>query len=471
MTVTEDRMTDPYLSGVYAPVHDEVELTDLEVTGAIPPELRGSFLRNGPNPMFAPSGRYHLFDGDGMIHELALDGGRATYRNRWVRSRGLGAEQAAGRALYGGMANASFPGPDVVGDAGAMKNVANTHVVRHAGEILCLWEAGPPTVLDEQLATVGTTDFGGRLSGAFTAHPKIDPDTGQMFAFGYSAIPPYLRYHVIEADGTLTRTVDIDLPAPVMMHDFVVTQHHAVFLDAPAVFDLAGFASGGPLITWQPERGTRIGVMRRDGDGSDLRWIPIEDCYVFHFLNAYSEGDRLVIDACRLPRMDIGLDAAQRSRGEDPSGYLTRFSVDLTAGTAGHERLAELSGDFPRIDDRVAGRRHRYGYVATFATGAPDRSTPGADGCFDSITSYDLERGTEASYLVGPGRVVGEPVVASHPSGVEGEGWVMSYVYDRATDRSEVRILDATDLAAGPVATVHLPRRVPFGFHGSWLPG
>lgn len=471
MTVTEDRMTDPYLSGVYAPVHDEVELTDLEVTGAIPPELRGSFLRNGPNPMFAPSGRYHLFDGDGMIHELALDSGRATYRNRWVRSRGLGAEQAAGRALYGGMANASFPGPDVVGDAGAMKNVANTHVVRHAGEILCLWEAGPPTVLDEQLATVGTTDFGGRLSGAFTAHPKIDPDTGQMFAFGYSAIPPYLRYHVIEADGTLTRTVDIDLPAPVMMHDFVVTQHHAVFLDAPAVFDLAGFASGGPLITWQPERGTRIGVMRRDGDGSDLRWIPIEDCYVFHFLNAYSEGDRLVIDACRLPRMDIGLDAAQRSRGEDPSGYLTRFSVDLTAGTAGHERLAELSGDFPRIDDRVAGRRHRYGYVATFATGAPDRSTPGADGCFDSITSYDLERGTEASYLVGPGRVIGEPVVASHPSGAEGEGWVMSYVYDRATDRSEVRILDATDLAAGPVATVHLPRRVPFGFHGSWLPG
>ncbi len=472
MAVTEDRMTDPYLSGVYAPVHDEVELTDLEVTGAIPPELSGSFLRNGPNPMFAPSGRYHLFDGDGMIHELALDGGRARYRNRWIQSRGLGAEQAAGRALYGGMANASFPGPDVVGDAGAMKNVANTHVVRHAGEILCLWEAGPPTVIDEQLATVGTTDFGGRLSGAFTAHPKVDPDTGQMFAFGYSAIAPYLRYHVIEADGTLGRTVDIDLPAPVMMHDFVVTQQHAVFLDAPAVFDLAGFASGGPLITWQPERGTRIGIMRRDGDGSDLRWFPVEDCYVFHFLNAYSAGDRVVIDACRLPRMDIGLDAdaAPRGRGEDPSGYLTRFTVDLTAGTAGHERLAELSGDFPRIDDRVAGRPHRYGYVATFAAGAPDRSTPGADGFFDSITAYDLESDTEISYLVGPGRVVGEPVVASHPSGAEGEGWVMSYVYDRATDRSEVRILDATDIAAGAVATVHLPRRVPFGFHGSWLP-
>jgi carotenoid cleavage dioxygenase len=423
--------------------------------------------------MFPPAGAYHLFDGDGMIHELAIADGRATYRNRWIRSRGMGAEQAAGRALYGGMAHASFPGPDVVGDAGPMKNVANTHVVRHAGEILCLWEAGPPTVLDEQLATVGTTDFGGRLAGAFTAHPKVDPVTGRMYAFGYSAIPPYLRYHVIEADGTLSRTVDIDLPAPVMMHDFVVTERHAIFLDAPAVFDLAGFASGGPMISWQPERGTRIGVMSRDGDGSDMQWIPIEDCYVFHFLNAYSHGDSLVIDACRLPRMDIGLDADATpvAAGEDPSGYLTRFTVDLARGTAGHERLAELSGDFPRIDDRVAGREHRYGYVATFATGAPDRSTPGADGQFDSITAYDLQQGTETSYVVGPGRVIGEPVVAASPDGGEGDGWVMSYVYDRATDCSEVHVLAAGDVAAGPVATVRLPRRVPFGFHGSWLPG
>lgn len=473
MSVTEDRTAEPYLRGVYAPVQDEVDLPDLEVSGEIPAELRGSFLRNGPNPRVAPTGPYHLFDGDGMIHELTLEDGRASYRNRWIRSRGMEAEEAAGRSLYGGMAHASFPGPELVGDAGPMKNVANTHVVRHAGQVLCLWEAGPPTVLDAELATIGTTDFGGRLAGAFTAHPKIDPDTGQMFAFGYSAIPPYLRYHVIEADGTLTRTVDIDLPAPVMMHDFAVTDRHAVFLDAPAVFDLAGFASGGPMISWQPERGTRLGVMSRDGDGSDLRWIPVEDCYVFHFLNAHADGDRIVVDACRLPRMDIGLDAdaPPLPAGEDPGGYLTRFTIDLAAGTASHERLAELSGDFPRIDDGVAGRPHRFGYVATFANGRPDHSVRGADGQFDSITAYDLERGTESSYLVGPGRVIGEPVVAAAPSGVEGEGWVMSYVHDRATDRSALHILSASDVAAGPVATVHLPRRVPFGFHGSWLPG
>ena len=483
MSLAEDRATDPYLSGVYAPVADEVDIEELAVDGAIPMELDGSFLRNGPNPMFGPTGRYHLFDGDGMVHELAVSEGRARYRNRWVRSRGLAAEQRAGRSLYGGMAEASFPKPDVVGDAGPVKNVANTHVMRHAGQTMCLWEAGPPTVLDASLATVGTTDFGGRLRGPITAHPKIDPLTGRMHAFGYSAVPPYLRYHVIEPDGTMTRTVDIDLPAPVMMHDFAITDRHAIFLDAPAVFDIAGFASGSPMISWQPDRGTRLGVMSLDGDGSDLRWIPIDNCYVFHFLNAFSlsgdagdvesgvAGNRIVLDACRLPRMEIGLDAEAPPlpTGEDPGGYLTRFTIDLDAGTAEHSRVAELSGDFPRIDDRLAGRRHRRGYVATFASGAPDRSVPGADGLFDSITAYDLDQGTETSYLVGPGRSVGEPVVAPDPGGDPGDGWVMSYVHDRATDRSEVHILDATDVAAGPVAVVHIPRRVPFGFHGSWL--
>ncbi len=472
MSATIETSPDPYLNGAYRPVDDELDVATLEVTGAIPPQLHGSFLRNGPNPRFAPSGEYHLFDGDGMIHEVAFEGGRARYRNRWIRSRGLEAEESAGHALYGGMANASFPGPELVGDAGAMKNVANTHVMRHAGQILCLWEAGAPTVIDDSLATLGTTDFGGRLRGPVTAHPKIDPITGEMFAFGYSAIPPYLRYHVIDADGTLRRTVDIDLPAPVMMHDFAITERHAIFLDAPAVFDLSGFASGEPMISWQPDRGTRIGVMSRDGDGSDLRWIEIDNCYVFHFLNAYDEGERVIVDACRLPRMDIGLDRSTGVSDDPPAtGYLTRFTVDLTTGRVGHEQLGELPSEFPRIDDRVNGRPHRYGYVAGFAGGTPDPSVPGADGLFDSITAHDLVAATVSRYEAGHGRSVGEPVMAPDPdSSAEGDGWILSYRYDRATDRSDLLVLDATSLADGPVAEIHLPRRVPFGFHGSWLP-
>lgn len=478
MTVSDEMDLDPFLSGPYRPVTDELDVAPLQVSGALPPSLNGSFLRNGPNPMFPPAGEYHIFDGDGMLHEVALDGGTARYRNRWIRSRGLEAERRAGTSLYGGMANAQFPGPEVVGDAGAIKNVANTNVLRHAGRILCLWEGGRPTVVTPELDTVGTTDFDGRLRGSMTAHPKIDPVTGEMFAFGYSALPPYLRYHRFDAAGSLVDTVDIDLPAPVMMHDFAVTDRHVVFLDAPAVFDLARFGAGGPMIAWEPDRGTRLGVMRRDGDGSDLRWIEIDNCYVFHFLNAWSEpadggadGDgRVVVDAARLPFLDIGLDdGAERPEGSS-IGHLSRFVIDLDAGDARWDRVAERTGDFPRIDERRAGRRHRHGYLATFSDPRLT-SEPGVDGQFDSVTAFDLDAGSETAYRVGAGRMTGEPVFAPDPDrDGEGAGWVLSFVYDAARDSSEVIVLDAADVAAGPVATIHLPRRVPFGFHGSWLP-
>lgn len=471
----DDRVEiEPYLVGPYEPVSDELDVERLEITGSLPPELNGTFLRNGPNPAFAPSGAYHLFDGDGMVHAVRLEGGSASYRNRWIRSAGLEAERRAGRSLYGGMANASFPGPELVGDAGPMKNVANTHVVRHAGRTLCLWEAGPPTELDDELATIGIHDFGGRLPGAMTAHPKVDPVTGEMFAFGYSALPPYLRYHVIDADGLAVMSVDIDLPAPVMMHDFAVTERHAVFLDAPAVFDFRGFAEGGPMLAWQPERGTRLGVMDRYGDGSDLRWFEIDNCYVFHFLNAYDDGSEIVVDACRLARMDIGLDRsapAGSDRSSDTGGRdrLTRWRIDLDAGSVAGTELSELRGDFPRIDDRRATRRHRHGYLATFAAGRPGPMR-GEDGMFDSITAVDLEAGTEVVHRLGAGQSTGEPVFAPAPGErSEQAGWVLSHVHDARDGRSEVLVLDASDIAGAPVARIHMPRRVPFGFHGSWV--
>jgi carotenoid cleavage dioxygenase len=355
------------------------------------------------------------------------------------------------------MANADFPDADVVGDAGPMKNVANTHVVRHAGRILCLWEAGLPTLVGADLDTIGPWDFDGRLDGAMTAHPKIDPVTGEMLFFGYSAIPPYLRLHVADASGELVRTVEIDLPAPVMIHDFVTTAEHVIFFDAPAVFDFAGFAAGGPMVAWKPELGTRIGVMARD-DGTDVRWFDIDPCYVFHFMNAWSDGAAITIDASRLARMDIGLDSDDIP--PDPDGHLTRFTVDLDTGRASSERIGGLPGDFPRIDDRRTGLRNRFGYTATFS----DRGSDG--GLFDAVTKYDLVAGTETIRRF-PGRVSGEPVFAADPGGTaEDDGWILTFVGD---DRSStLAVLDAHDLRV--VAEVEMARRVPFGFHGSWLP-
>lgn len=453
----------PFLAGVYAPVDDELEVAELAVTGEIPGALRGTFVRNGPNPMFEPKGRYHIFDGDGMLHAVSLDEGRASYRNRWIRSAGLMAEIGARRALYGGMADADFPGPDVVGDAGPMKNVANTHVIRHAGRILALWEAGPPTEVTPELATVGPFDFGGRLLGAMTAHPKIDPDSGELLFFGYSALPPFLRYYVVDAAGELTRHVDLELPAPVMMHDFVVTAEHVVFLDAPAVFDLEGFAAGGEMLSWRPELGARLGVMPRDGDARDVVWCEVDPCYVFHFLNAWTEGSHVHVDACRMEDMDIGLGDGPPPEGAN--GRLGRFTVDLGSGTASWEQLDDLPSDFPRIDDRRAGRRHRYGYV-----GAITGPSTGF-GAFDAVVRHDLERGERAVCSFGAGHVVGEPVFAPDPGGTaDDDGWLVSFVYDAEHDTSDVVVLDARDVAGGPVARIHMPRRVPFGFHGSWFP-
>jgi carotenoid cleavage dioxygenase-like enzyme len=454
-----DTALEPYLTGAYAPVTDERDDAALAVRGALPRGLRGRFLRNGPNPMFAPKGRYHIFDGDGMLHAVTLDDGGASYRNRWIRNAALDAEIAAGRSLYGGMANADFPGPEIVGDAGPMKNVANTHVVRHAGRILCLWEAGLPTLVGPDLETIGPWDFDGRLEGAMTAHPKVDPTTGEMLFFGYSAIPPYLRLHLADATGALVRSVDIDLPAPVMIHDFVTTAEHVVFFDAPAVFDFASFAAGGPMLAWKPELGTRIGVMARDGDGSDVRWFEIDTCFVFHFMNAWTEGSTVTIDASRLARMDIGLDSDDRIPA-DPDGHLTRFTVDLDAGRATAARIGRHPGDFPRIDDRRAGLPNRFGYTAAFA----DRDSGG--GLFDAVTKYDLVEGTETIRRF-PGRVSGEPVFAADPDGTaEDDGWILTFVGD--DDTSTLAVLDAHDLRV--VAEVELARRVPFGFHGSWLP-
>jgi len=450
----------PYLEGVYAPVADEVDVAELPVTGAIPTELTGCFVRNGPNPMFEPLGPYHPFDGDGMLHGLWLDDGRARYRNRWIRSKGLAAEERAGRALYGGMESPVFPDPSLVGDARGLKNSANTHVVRHAGRIYTLLEVAKPTLVADSLDTIGEFDFRGRLVGPMTAHPKIDPLTGEMHFFGYDFAPPYLRYHVVDATGTLVRSVDITLPDPVMIHDFVLTNEHVVFLDAPAVFDLHGFFRGGPMLSWRPERATRLGVMPRAGDTTDIVWCDLDPCFVFHFLNGWTDGNRITIDAARLDRMNIGIASDVEDLGT--VGRLARFTVDLAARTAGSEPLDDRGADFCRINDRVAGSRHRFGYLASFSS---DRAKVGE---FDAIVKYDVRAGTSQAREWGERFVVGEPVFAADPTGSgEDDGWLLTYVYDRTQDTSDAVILDAHSLEQ--VAAIHLPQRVPFGFHGNWF--
>ncbi len=457
----------PYLTGAFEPVHDELVADDLVVRGQLPPGLRGRFLRNGGNPAFPPLGRFHIFDGDGMIHALEIDEGRVRYRNRFVESAGLLAERRAGRALFGGLSEFVLPDPDVVAECGVIKNTANTHVIGHADRILALMEGAKPTELTAELATVGEFDFGGALRGSMTAHPKADPTTGELVFFGYSPTPPYLRYHVADASGTLVRSEDIDLPGPVMMHDVAVTATHVIWFDLPAVFDLDAFISGGTSIRWQPDHGARIGVMPRDGGNDDIRWIEVEPFYVFHFLNAFDAvgpdgAATIVVDGCRADRLPTAFGDDVLTTPTRPA--LHRWHIDPAAGTVRDEPLDERPVDFPRVAPATETLANRYGYTGQATSWDAEIAR------FDGFVKYDLASGSSDAHVFGRGVASGEPVFAPDPDG-DGEdaGWLLTFVEDLATRTSTVEIVDARDVSGGSIASVELPRRVPFGFHGSWL--
>ncbi|MFN8053032.1 MAG: carotenoid oxygenase family protein [Acidimicrobiales bacterium] len=455
-------MTTDYLSDAFTPVHDELDQADLRVTGELPARLVGRYVRNGPNPQFAPVGRYHLFDGDGMLHGVELEGGRARYRNRWIESRALLAERAAGHALYGGLSEFVMPPPEVAAASGFMKNTANTHIVRHAGRYLALMEASPPTEVTAALETVGEYDFGGALAGGMTAHPKYDPVTGEMHFFGYSPFPPYVRYHVADASGALVHSTEIELPRAVMMHDFVLTESSVVFFDLPAVFDVNAMLAGGAGVRWEPEHGGRIGVLPRGGDGAAIRWTDVDPCYVFHFLNGWDDADGgIVIDGCRADALPISF-GDQPAPDGDVSPRLHRWHITVD-GSVRDEPLDDRPADFPRVnDDAVAGRRHRYGYLAAMDSDEGLMST--------GVTAWDLDAGTSETYRFGPTTICGESSFAPDPEGsAENDGWLLNIVTDRAAGTSHLAVLDARDVMAGPVAEVELPHRVPFGFHGNWF--
>ena len=441
-------VTNPYLTGNYAPVTEETTAVDLEVSGRLPDALEGLLLRDGPNP-YGPveAASHHWFRGDGMVHGLRIAGGRAAwYRNRWVRTPDLAAR---------GPFTAPPPSPinATIGGSGAV------NVLAHAGRILACGEVGLPYELTPELDTVGQCDFGGTIGTNITAHPKVDPVTGELLAFGYDFGPTNLRYHRIGADGRTVQTEVIDTPGPTMMHDFGVTATRVVFMDLPVVLDLALFGTSMPF-RWDPSYGARLGVMPRDGGNADVRWIEIPPCYVFHPLNAHDDGDRIVMDVVRHETM-FATSAIGPREATPPT--LDRWVIDPVAGTVTETRLDDRPQEFPRIDERLTGRAHRYGYAVELAGGD----------AFDTagIVKQDVVSGTSQVHDVGTGRLASEAVfVPASPDAAEDEGWLLAPVYDRATDRSDVVVVDAQDVTGPPVATVHLPVRIPFGFHGSWVP-
>ena len=454
----------PFLQGNFGPYRAEGDHADLKVIGEIPRELTGTYYRNGPNPRFEPMGKYHWFDGDGMIHAVTLRDGKASYANRWVRSRGLEEEIAAGKALYPGINDLA-----TLTEAPRFKNTGNTNIVQHAGRLLALMEGALPTRLQQgTLATVGEYDFGGKLQTAMTAHPKFDPETGEMLFFGYAPFPPYLTYHVADSQGNLLRSEAIDLEWPSMIHDFSTTRDHVIFILCPLVFSLENLAKTGKVFSWEAERGVRLGVMPRSGGNADVKWFQTDPGYVFHPMNAWADGKRVVLDVARFDRLSfMEPPEVQRAVTEDVNPHPHRWTLDLDAGTVKSERLDDVIAEFPRIDDRLNGLPFRYGYTAASLGDRGFGGTPS----FDTVLKYDTHTGKREQHRF-PGKGCGEAAfVPKSPTAGEDEGYLMTFVYDPEKDGSEFVLLDARDVGGEPVARVQMPHRVPYGFHGNWVAG
>ena len=439
-----------YLLGNFAPVKEETSALSLRTSGAIPRELCGRLLRIGPNPLDPDPATHHWFLGNGLVHGLRLEEGQA----RWYRSR-LVRDDAVTR-IQGWP---ETPGPRREHQLG--DGITNTNVIVHAGRTYAIVEAGNlPIELDDGLDTVARSDFDGSLPAGFSAHPKHDPDTGELHATVYGLGVQHLQYVVVDPEGRVRKHVDVETPGHPMVHDCSITENYFILFDLPVIFDPELLEQGRPLpYAWHPEYGARVGLLPRDGGANDVSWHEVEPCFLFHPMNSYEDADgRVVLDVCRYPH--LFRDDVHGTLEALPT--LDRWLIDPRGGPVKEQRLSARGEEFPRIDERRIGKPYRYGYAGTLHL----EGTP-----LGGLVKHDLQTGLCTLHDEGPGRSFMEPVfVPASPEAGEDEGWVMAYVHDENTDTCDVVILDSQRFDAPPVATIHLPVRVPYGFHGNWAP-
>ena len=448
----DDEHDHTFLTGIHKPLHDEITITDLAVTGSIPEALNGRYVRIGPNP-FRPDPRgYHWFTGDGMVHGIRLAGGRAEwYRNRYIRSK----------VIEGQGGPAAAPGP-----RRTERDTVNTNVIQIAGQTLALVEAGSyPVVLSHDLESFAYSDFGGALKGSFTAHPHEDPLTGEFHAICYDAQAPGTITHVaLDAAGTLLREVAIPVEHGPSIHDCAITGRFAVIFDLPVTFSMKALLGGRAFpYRWNREHRARVGLMPRHGTAEDVIWCEVEPCYVFHVANSFDRADGTVVIDCAV--YETMFDEGFEGPNGRPLG-LERWIVDPAARTVTRTTIDPAPQEFPRPDERFFGQPYRYAW----SMGILPDDEPGFLGA-QPIYRHDLDTGERTAHDFGPGKVPGEFVfVPKAADAGEGEGWLMGYVIDAAAETTDLVILDATDIAKPPVASVQIPHRIPPGFHGNWLP-
>ncbi|KAH7447415.1 hypothetical protein KP509_01G106600 [Ceratopteris richardii] len=482
-----------FLQGNFAPVQEHEPISDLIIEGSLPNCLNGEFLRIGPNPMFNPVAG---FDGDGMIHALRIKDGKATYAARFVQTSRLKQEENFGAAKFWKLGDMKGVFGLLMGqifnlrssfnviDTSQGSGTGNTAMTYHNGKLLALHEGDKPYAIrvleDGDLQTLGFLDYETKLRQPFTAHPKVDPVTGELFAFGYQFQPPYCVYRVISKEGIMQEAVPITISGPIMMHDFAITEHYAIFMDMPLCLLPEEMVKGNLIFRFDEKKPARIGILPRYAKNeSAIKWFELPTCFAFHTVNAWEEDDEVILYICRLPEFDLDMAAGPVRDSHNPFHRSTLFEMrfNMKTGNASQKPLSLSGVDFPRINEKFTGRKHQYAYCTILA-----KSTAKLEGlvkfnlsekpAFEGKNRIEVGGNVEGVIDFGSGRYGSEAVFVPRSASkdeTEDDGYLICFVHDEDTGKSEVCVYDAKTMARDPVAIVKLPCRVPYGFHALFV--
>ncbi len=467
--------THPYRTGPWQSQTTEYDAWDMDVVGEIPSDLNGVYIRNTEVALFEPIKRYHPFDGDALLHSISFENGEARYACRFVRTDGFLAEQEAKRSLWAGITEhpSNTIAPTGRGARSMMKDNASTDVIVHGKQVLAsFYQCGDLYALDPRtLEDQGRATWGGRFPAeGVSAHPKLDEHTGELLFFNYSVDAPYMHYGVVSPTGELTNYVDIPLPGPRLPHDMAFTQNWSILNDLPLFWEPESLAEGYYRNGFHPELGSRFALIPRHGKTEDIRWFEAAPTFVLHWINAYEDGDEVVLDGYF--QHNPTARGVARFAGEN-KGFETldmnvlearahRWRFNLVTGETKEEQLSDRCTEFGMINGQVGGRRHRYSYEA--------RCTNGLF-AFDGLIKRDVETGSEELVEFGEGVFVSETVMAPRDGAIaEDDGYLVTFTTDMLNDRSECLVLDAANPSSEPVARIRLPQRISSGTHSTWAP-
>jgi carotenoid cleavage dioxygenase-like enzyme len=457
----------PYLQGNYAPVDEERDLDEsqLKVEGEVPTSLQGAYMRDGANVAFQPNHYVYPLDGDGMVHAVYFKDGHVEYKNRWVQTSHLMTERKFNHTIYGSVGK-MLPVPQEVIDAGGepnpVRNTANTNVIYHGEKLLAMWEGGFPHLLNSDLSTVGLYDYGGALKpgDALTAHPKVCPDSGQLVSCTQRWDSPNYWVQIFDARGGHVRTIPVEFDRKGIVHDLQITNNYVIIFYAPAFHSLEKAMKGENPFMWEPELGTKIIAIPRNGRGENIVF-ETDAFFSWHFCNGFERDGKIVIDYVWINSIPFTQD--QGTGVEKQPRRMHRMTLDPVTKRVEDEQFSDVFCEFSRVDERRMGKDYRYGFAAS-----SNREWGDAHG-YNCTGRFDFKTGETALWDYGPEANAGEPVHVPNPdSEREEDGWLMCFVHNPG-EGAFLSILSAGDFLSGPVAKVHIPGRVPNGFHANWM--